>query len=174
MRENLFVILPLQHDSIYSFFISEASKTLSNVHYNCLVYKVCQRKLLNMGGEVARGYTSVGLMAPFYVFPCGHAFHGQCLIAHVTRCTTPAQAEHILDLQKQLTLPGSGSRVQLNGSFAEEETITNMAPMNKIQAQMDDAVGSECPFCGELMIREISLPFILPMESDEVESWEIN
>jgi len=26
-------------------------------------------------------------MAPFYVFPCGHAFHAQCLIAHVTRCT---------------------------------------------------------------------------------------
>jgi hypothetical protein len=36
---------------------------------------------------LGRGYTSVGQMAPFYVFPCGHAFHAQCLIAHVTRCT---------------------------------------------------------------------------------------
>lgn len=134
---------------------------------------VCQRKILHMGGEVARGYTSAGQMAPFYVFPCGHAFHGQCLIAHVTRCTTPAQAEHILDLQKQLTLPGSDSRAQSTGSFAEEEAITNITPMDKIRSQMDDAIASECPFCGELMIREISLPFILPMESDEVASWEI-
>lgn len=36
---------------------------------------------------MGRGFTSVGQMAPFYVFPCGHAFHAQCLIAHVTRCT---------------------------------------------------------------------------------------
>ncbi|KAG9152185.1 hypothetical protein Leryth_016372, partial [Lithospermum erythrorhizon] len=131
---------------------------------------VCQRKILNIGGEVARGYTVVGPMAAFYVFPCGHAFHGQCLIAHVTRCTTPAQAEHILELQKQLTLLGSDSLVESN---ADEEAITNMAPIDKIRSKLDDAIASECPFCGELMIREISLPFILPMESDEVTSWEL-
>jgi hypothetical protein len=36
---------------------------------------------------MGRRYTSVGQMAPFYVFPCGHSFHTQCLVAHVTRCT---------------------------------------------------------------------------------------
>ena len=40
---------------------------------------------------MGRGYTSVGPMAPFYVFPCGHAFHAQCLIAHVTRCTVESR-----------------------------------------------------------------------------------
>lgn len=40
---------------------------------------------------MARGYASVGPMAPFYVFPCGHAFHAQCLIAHVTQCTNETQ-----------------------------------------------------------------------------------
>lgn len=44
----------------------------------------------------------------------------------------------------------------------------------QIRSQLDDAIASECPFCGDLMIREISLPFILPDEIDEVESWEIN
>lgn len=39
----------------------------------------------------SRGYTSAGPMAPFYVFPCGHSFHAQCLIAHVTRCTNETQ-----------------------------------------------------------------------------------
>lgn len=43
----------------------------------------------------------------------------------------------------------------------------------QIRSQLDDAIGSECPFCGELMIREITLPFILPEEADEVASWEI-
>ncbi|XP_019055611.1 PREDICTED: vacuolar protein sorting-associated protein 18 homolog isoform X1 [Nelumbo nucifera] len=40
---------------------------------------VCRRKILTVGGahRVVRGYTSVGPMAPFYVFPCGHASHAQ-------------------------------------------------------------------------------------------------
>lgn len=136
---------------------------------------VCGKKILNMAGNypMMGVYTSVGSMAPFYVFPCGHSFHAQCLIAHVTRCTTEAQAEYILDLQKKLTLLGNESRKEMNGSLSEEEPITSMAAGDKIRSQLDDVIASECPFCGDLMIREISLPFILPEETDEVASWEI-
>ncbi|BBH00075.1 zinc ion-binding protein [Prunus dulcis] len=123
--------------------------------------------------QLARGYTSVGQMAPFYVFPCGHAFHAECLIAHVTRSTNESQAEYILDLQKQLTLLDGEARKDTNGSLTEE-TITSMAPVDKLRSQLDDAVASECPFCGDLMIREISLPFILPEEQQQNNSWEIN
>ncbi|ONI18660.1 hypothetical protein PRUPE_3G231000 [Prunus persica] len=136
---------------------------------------VCQRKILTVRKEyqLARGYTSVGQMAPFYVFPCGHAFHAECLIAHVTRSTNESQAEYILDLQKQLTLLDGEARKDTNGSLTEE-TITSMAPVDKLRSQLDDAVASECPFCGDLMIREISLPFILPEEQQQNNSWEIN
>ncbi|KAL6524490.1 Vacuolar protein sorting-associated protein 18 like protein [Orobanche hederae] len=153
---------------------------------------VCRRKILNIGDDyrMARVYTSVGSMAPFYVFPCGHSFHAHCLIAHVTRCTTEAQsllntpsvpleqgslvkAEYILDLQKQLTLLGNEPRKESNGGLTEEEPITSMTPGEKIRSQLDDAIASECPFCCDLMIREISLPFILPEETDENESWKI-
>ncbi|PHT54952.1 hypothetical protein CQW23_03438 [Capsicum baccatum] len=163
---------------------------------------VCRRKILNVGGDyrMTTGYMAVGPMAPFYVFPCGHAFHAQCLIAHVTRCTNQAQkelleksfndalipkkagaeevkdfqpinliAEYILDLQKQLTLLGAEPKNVSNGGLSEEP-LASVTPMHKIRSQLDDAVASDCPFCGELMIREISLPFILPEES---ESWEI-
>lgn len=136
---------------------------------------VCRRKILTAGGDhQVRGYSSVGPMAPFYVFPCGHAFHAQCLIAHVTRCTDQTQAELILELQKQLTLLGNEPKENINGGLTRNETVTSMiTPMDKIRSQLDDAVASECPFCGDLMIREISLPFILPEEALEVASWEI-
>ncbi|GFZ12941.1 zinc ion binding protein [Actinidia rufa] len=136
---------------------------------------VCQKKILTAGWDhrMARGYTLVGAMSPFYVFPCGHAFHAQCLIAHVTRCTNRAQAEYILDLQKQLTLLGGESRKESNGALTEEDSITSMTPTDKIRSQLDDAIASECPFCGDLMIREISLPFVLPEEEHEAASWEI-
>lgn len=68
-----------------SFFLNMTSLSAN--------YQVCRRKILIVGREyhMARGYTSIGPMAPFYVFPCGHAFHAECLIAHVTRCTNEAQ-----------------------------------------------------------------------------------
>lgn len=44
----------------------------------------------------------------------------------------------------------------------------------QLRSQLDDAIASECPFCGDLMIREISLPFIHPEEEQHVlRSWEI-
>ncbi|KAJ1410729.1 Pep3/Vps18/deep orange [Sesbania bispinosa] len=135
----------------------------------------CRRKILTAGREfsMGRGYSSVGQMAPFYVFPCGHAFHAQCLIAHVTRCTVEAHAEYILDLQKQLTLIGTETRRESNGTLSSEESIPSMTTVDKLRSQLDDAIASECPFCGDLMIREISLPFILPEEERHVVSWEI-
>ena len=56
-------------------------------------FQVCRRKILNSSSDfgISRGYASVGPMAPFYVFPCGHTFHAQCLIAHVTRSTDREQ-----------------------------------------------------------------------------------
>ncbi|OMO98799.1 hypothetical protein COLO4_13682 [Corchorus olitorius] len=135
---------------------------------------VCRRKILAVAGDyrMALGYTAVGPMAPFYVFPCGHAFHAHCLIAHVTRCTNESQAEYILDLQKQLTLLGSEARRESNGGI-KDESITNMNPADKLRSQLDDAVASECPFCGDLMIREISLPFISLEEALQDTSWEV-
>ncbi|EES13443.1 vacuolar protein sorting-associated protein 18 homolog [Sorghum bicolor] len=135
---------------------------------------VCRRKILTVGGlhQVGRSYTSVGHMAPFYVFPCGHAFHANCLIGHVTRCSNQVQAERILDLQKRLSLMDRKAAKE-NGASVNGESITSTTPVDKLRSQLDDAVASECPFCGDLMIKEISQPFILPQESDEKASWEI-
>ncbi|GMJ09866.1 vacuolar protein sorting 18 [Hibiscus trionum] len=135
---------------------------------------VCRRKILAIGGDyrMASGYTAVGTMAPFYVFPCGHAFHAHCLISHVTRCTNESQAEYILDLHKQLTLLNTEVRRESDGGMTNE-AITSVSPTDKLRSQLDDAVAGECPFCGELMIREISLPFIMPEEAQQVNSWEI-
>ncbi|CAL5438942.1 unnamed protein product [Camellia sinensis] len=133
----------------------------------------CGRKILTAGLDhwMARSYTSVGAMAPFYVFPCG------CLPCPMPDCPChkvyPPRSKYILDLQKQLTLLGGKSKKESNGTLTEEESITSMTSTNKICSQLDDAIARECSFCGDLMIREISLPFILPGEAYEATSWEI-
>ncbi|XP_010533738.1 PREDICTED: vacuolar protein sorting-associated protein 18 homolog isoform X2 [Tarenaya hassleriana] len=135
---------------------------------------VCKRKILMMTGDyrMAQGYTSAGPLAPFYVFPCGHSFHAQCLITHVTSCADKNQAERILDLQKQLTLLGSETRRDANSSLPDE-TMTGTTTAEKLRSELDDAVASECPFCGEFMINEISRDFIKPEEAQHAASWDI-
>ncbi|KAL1199085.1 Vacuolar sorting protein 18 [Cardamine amara subsp. amara] len=135
---------------------------------------VCKRKILMMTGDfrMAQGYSSAGPLAPFYVFPCGHSFHAQCLITHVTSCAHEEQAEHILDLQKQLTLLGSETRRDINGNRSDEP-ITSTTTADKLRSELDDAIASECPFCGELMINEITLPFIKPDDSLHSASWDL-
>ncbi|XP_074307169.1 vacuolar sorting protein 18 [Silene latifolia] len=136
---------------------------------------VCRRKILSTAADfgMSRGYASVGPMAPFYVFPCGHAFHAECLVAHLTRCTDREQAERILDLQKQLTLVSGDTRKDSHGTLADTESVTSANQIDKIRSQLDEAIASECPFCGFLMIKEISLPFIQAQEEQEANSWLI-
>ncbi|KAG6519738.1 hypothetical protein ZIOFF_023246 [Zingiber officinale] len=81
-------------------------------------------------------------------------------------------AEYILDLQKKLSLLADKATNESNGT-AEDESITSMTPLEKLRSQLDDAIASECPFCGDLMIREISLPFVLHEDAEEIASWEI-
>ncbi|XP_048594188.1 vacuolar sorting protein 18-like [Brassica napus] len=135
---------------------------------------VCKRKILTITGDfrMAQSYFSAGPLAPFYVFPCGHSFHAQCLITHVTSCAHEEQAEHILDLQKQLTLLGSEPPRNINGNRSDEP-ITSTTTADKLRSELDDAIASECPFCGELMINEISLPFIKPEETQHSASWDL-
>ncbi|KAK1279700.1 hypothetical protein QJS04_geneDACA003179 [Acorus gramineus] len=81
-------------------------------------------------------------------------------------------AEYILDLQKQLSLLGNRSAKESSNAM-NGESITSMTPAEKLRSQLDDAIAGECPFCGELMIREITLPFVSLEEAEEAGSWEI-
>ncbi|GAA5826993.1 hypothetical protein JCM11251_002198 [Rhodosporidiobolus azoricus] len=49
------------------------------------------------------------LTRQFYVFPCQHCFHADCLISEVTKTLTPTQLRRMLDLQAQLA-PSASTR----------------------------------------------------------------
>ena len=90
------------------------------------------------------------LSRSFYLFPCSHAFHTDCLIEHMKRYLTEEQRSRVLTLQRMLassTAEGGGG-----GEKAGER--------NALENELDDIVASECILCGEHMIREVSEPFL--------------
>lgn len=145
--------------------------------------KICGLRLLAPKGAqgaagAARSY--IAIMAPFYVFPCEHAFHSQCLTDYVLQHTDESEKERIRSLLKQVTSLGfkeantRSAKSVYNGHNKGTDTANgNMSPLNKVRAQIDDAVAGECPFCGELMIKEIAEAFISSEETDEVASWSL-
>ncbi|BGP36576.1 tethering complex subunit [Rhodotorula kratochvilovae] len=50
------------------------------------------------------------LTRQFYVFPCQHCFHADCLIQEVTKTLSPSQLRRMLDLQAQLAPSSSSAR----------------------------------------------------------------
>lgn len=94
------------------------------------------------------------LLRPFYVFPCGHRFHSDCLVAALTPMLSMDQRTKLADLQRQLTVISNRS---------ENTTSARLAPLpvkDQIKADIDELVASECLYCGELMIESIDKPFI--------------
>ncbi|MCO5603326.1 hypothetical protein L7F22_057476 [Adiantum nelumboides] len=135
---------------------------------------ICALGILRSGSIQTRGVFSV--MAPFYVFPCEHSFHAQCLLAHVIKYKDKNEMDRIMDLQRKLAVlvnSGNTTNASTEGNEASSLDATNTSPVDQLREQLDDSIAGECPYCGERMITEISRPFITLDETDEILSWEI-
>ncbi|XP_071444491.1 vacuolar protein sorting-associated protein 18 homolog [Hetaerina americana] len=101
------------------------------------------------------------LARAFYVFPCGHRFHSDCLLHQVHPLLPTGKRNRLHDLQKQL---GSFSLREDNESVGS----SSYTAREQIKGDIDNIVASECLFCGEMMIRSIDQPFIEDEDFDRV------
>eukprot|EP00057_Strongylocentrotus_purpuratus_P021026 XP_011675500.1 PREDICTED: vacuolar protein sorting-associated protein 18 homolog [Strongylocentrotus purpuratus] len=110
------------------------------------------------------------LTRSFYLFPCEHMFHSDCLVTEIHPHLTPAKNIRISEIQSQLTTL-HGQRPQ--GSSTSTEGATKREEIDRLRNELDDIVAAECVYCGEIMIRSIDKPFIDHDEYEAViKSWE--
>ncbi|KAF7993970.1 hypothetical protein HCN44_011239 [Aphidius gifuensis] len=102
------------------------------------------------------------LLRPFYVFPCGHRFHSDCLISSLTPMLSYECQNKLTDLQRQLT----------SLSNKKDDTISigsvSLSTKEQIKADIDDLIASDCLYCGDFMIESIDKPFIDEENYDKV------
>ncbi|KAL5007275.1 hypothetical protein ScPMuIL_016081 [Solemya velum] len=99
----------------------------------------------------------------FYLFPCQHKFHSDCLISEVLPNLTVKKRARVEDLQRKIAEreePRIPSRMDSHGSSLKDADV---------KAELDDIVASECIYCGDFMIRCIDKPFIDEDEQDDAE-----
>ena len=94
------------------------------------------------------------LSRQFFVFPCQHAFHSDCLGKRVLESSGTSKKKHIKDLQGQVN-----------------QGLSVGPQRQKLIQELDGLVAEQCVLCGDLGIKQIDEPFI--RETDDVNEWAI-
>lgn len=104
----------------------------------------------------------------FYLFPCGHRFHADCLLTELTPNLGPAKRNKLHDLNRQLTMLSC----QVHSDNISSSSAS-LSMRDQVKQDIDTIVASECLYCGELMIRNIDRPFIDEKDYDKImKEWE--
>lgn len=92
------------------------------------------------------------LLRPFYLFPCGHKFHGDCLLAAAQPALAPGQRARLAAAQRQLAV--------LSPIELRTRTQAGTPLQDALRKEVDELVADECLFCGEHIIRSVYACFL--------------
>ncbi|PNS15368.1 Vacuolar protein sorting-associated protein 18 [Sphaceloma murrayae] len=94
------------------------------------------------------------LMRQFFVFPCQHSFHADCLGKAVVNIGPAGKGRRIKDLQSEIV------RGVVSGNKKE-----------KLVTELDGLVAGACILCGDMAVKQVDQPFV--MAADDREEWAI-
>ncbi|KAF0458989.1 vacuolar protein sorting protein 18 [Gigaspora margarita] len=176
--------------------MDEATKSAESIRFD--IRELRSRFAIVTSGEKCSLCDFPLLTRQFYIFPCQHAFHADCLIQEVTKHLSAGQLRKILDLQEQIAKEISNfnrtpdSTTRERHSFAPggldrlkglilpdvaapsgDDVAVVVSKVDQLKDELDDYVASECVLCGDMMIKTIEMPFINEEESDLLLSWAI-
>ncbi|CAG8471874.1 10031_t:CDS:10 [Dentiscutata erythropus] len=176
--------------------MDEATKSAESIRLD--IRELRSRFAIVTSGEKCSLCDSPLLTRQFYIFPCQHAFHADCLIQEVTRHLSAGQLRKILDLQDQIAKEISnfnrapdntarerhgfapGGLDRLRGLIlpdvaapSGDDVAVVVSKVDQLKDELDDYVASECVLCGDMMIKTIEMPFINDEESDLLLTWAI-
>ncbi|KAI8834856.1 Pep3/Vps18/deep orange family-domain-containing protein [Chytridium lagenaria] len=94
------------------------------------------------------------LTRQFYIFPCQHVFHQNCLMNEVVKNVSSARGKRILDLHDKIQGMPSSEKATLES----RQKLLSKTVQDQLKDDLDDLIASDCIFCGDMMIRSISRP----------------
>ena len=101
----------------------------------------------------------------FYLFPCSHGFHNDCMLGRVH------SHKHLDEPQLEAVKILDGQIRAISNRAKDDKRA--MAQLEFLQNELDGFVAADCPLCGYVMIRSLALPLISPEDSVEAKSWDL-
>lgn len=90
----------------------------------------------------------------FFIFPCNHAFHSDCLIKEILKSNDYATKKRLEFLQKKY----------LSSKHEQGVKFIN-------SAEVDTLLSKRCPLCSDIKIETIDEPFLDPIKAND--EWDI-
>ncbi|EGG06619.1 uncharacterized protein MELLADRAFT_35979, partial [Melampsora larici-populina 98AG31] len=95
----------------------------------------------------------------FYIFPCQHSFHADCLIKEVTQHMSPHQLRRMLTLQTKLSQSNSQNQNQKGTMNSEIKIGEKRNELDKCKDELDELLASKCVLC-DLALKSLNKPFL--------------
>lgn len=128
------------------------------------------------------------MIRAFYLFPCAHRFHADCLVAEVLPHLPDKVRARASELQHRLQAAAAhndhnnvsprhhhaGALAAASASLlaAVSSSLPVQHEQQSLKEELDELVASECVYCGDIMIRMVDKPFVTDDEYDSVvQSW---
>jgi hypothetical protein len=102
----------------------------------------------------------------FYLFPCSHGFHGDCLLRRVYSHghIEGPQLATVRRLEEQLKAVSARVKDADKRAIAQQEQLQN---------ELDGYIAADCPLCGYVMISSLSTSLITESDTEEAASWRL-
>lgn len=95
----------------------------------------------------------------YHVFPCGHLFHSECIIAEVI--SIDPSYKGIEDKLKQLSLDTKTSSYHAKQQSLVINSVSSQTKATAVDnnsRELDQIISSECIYCGSLLLSSINKP----------------
>lgn len=116
--------------------------------------------------EICRGNL---LSQAFYVFPCGHLFHNDCIVKEII--TVDPYYQGIEDKLRQLALESKHITQTRQQSFlvnsVSSQTKSQPENIEKLENELNKIISSECLYCGSFLPTYIDKPPLLNTGLDD-------
>eukprot|EP01060_Flectonema_neradi_P016211 TRINITY_DN2279_c0_g1_i1.p1 TRINITY_DN2279_c0_g1~~TRINITY_DN2279_c0_g1_i1.p1 ORF type:complete len:995 (+),score=195.93 TRINITY_DN2279_c0_g1_i1:448-2985(+) len=150
------------HTQTIKTLMDEATKSASVIKED--LNRVKYRHVYTTEGETCRICKYPVLSSPYVVFPaCEHSIHHKCLLKKVKRGLEEDGVSKRDELREILRLEERCSALTERGQSCE-----------RYETEINEIISKECPFCGEMQIRETTRSFFTEMELEhEVGNWSL-
>jgi hypothetical protein len=102
----------------------------------------------------------------FYLFPCSHGFHCDCLLRHAT-------THNHLDSSQLSTVKSLEEQLRFVSARAKDNDKRALVQQELLQNELDGFIAADCPLCGYVMIASLSQPLITAEDESDLASWKL-
>ncbi|UJR25410.1 hypothetical protein I4U23_006757 [Adineta vaga] len=159
--------------------MNDASKSIDDIREDLAKYRTRCVATIDSNELCSLCEQPLMLQSIFYIFACGHYFHGDCLFTYVRRLMKRKDERTLDDISSSQTSnqttesinKKSPSKISTKTALQNDidrvnnlQTIiaSGMAPpsrdMESVQQELDDLVASQCILCGETAVDHLDQP----------------